>query len=1006
MRKTIAVLGVVAWLRVMPGSLARAEDTPAPVPDEERQRAESAFARGEKLVASGDVEGALRSWRESLPLYQQAGDRVGEGWASFRVGVAVGCEQGLPFLKRAVPLLRDARHAWEGEATYFLGYCQERVEGDSYLEPYQRAIPLLEASGKRRLQALALMRVGMALDDLGRTGEALEALRQAAPLLHAENQGLLEATTYTTLALVHVRAYEYAPAREYLLKALPLFQASDHPLQEAEVYRHLAAIADAQGQFREALVHQQRALALFEQAHESGGKARVEHELGLFYYWLQRYPLALQYFQRSYDSWADAGRQAVRVEPPGQGKDLGPEMDQQYRQDLRETHPTEQARNLRMMGMVYERQGKWKEARESYERALPLVRGSKEDEASLQAQLGTMWVQLKDSTRALEAYEQALTVFQEKGDLWEQANTLSSMARLHAGQGEVQTATQLGERVQALLGEMKQPDLRALVMKRLSSLHRQLGDPARALAQDKQALAIIEQLGERDLVSDILDSVGWDHELLGEGDKALEFYERAIAVGESRRAEASAEEVKTYLSSDLADTYTRATRLLLKRGDVVTAFELNERGRARALLDMLGNARPHLGAGAADELVRRHQELSRELTRLNTQLSELSSRTLDAGEQDTKSALEDRRTALRLEADDVIIRLKTTHPRYASLQSVEPLSLTEVQQFLDERTTLVSYSLLEPVVAFVVTRQSIDAVELPITPKQLEELVPKAFGPEAFASLQEVPTEALKELHAALVASVAPYLKTPRVGLIPQGVLHYVPFAALTDGKQYFGDAHTLFTLPSASTLRFLPKQRSGKGPVLAMAQARPPGLGKLKAANAEALSIAQLYGTRPLLGPAATEAAFKKAAPRASIIHLAAHGLLDASSPLFSRLALLPGEEEDGLLTVEEIYDLDLPVSRLVVLSACESHKGAHSQGDDVVGLTSAFLYAQAPTVVSSLWQVSDEASRVLMTEFHTQLKQGKPKAEALREAQACTRARFPHPYYWAAFVLTGDPG
>ncbi len=111
-------------------------------------------------------------------------------------------------------------------------------------------------------------------------------------------------------------------------------------------------------------------------------------------------------------------------------------------------------------------------------------------------------------------------------------------------------------------------------------------------------------------------------------------------------------------------------------------------------------------------------------------------------------------------------------------------------------------------------------------------------------------------------------------------------------------------------------------------------------------------------------------------------------------------------MLTVSDVYGLDLKKADLVVLSACQTQLGVLSRGDDVVGLTRAFIYAGAPSVISSLWSVDDQATGLLMTSFYKHLRSGMSKAAALRAAQADTRAAYPHPYYWAAFVLTGDPG
>jgi hypothetical protein len=100
-----------------------------------------------------------------------------------------------------------------------------------------------------------------------------------------------------------------------------------------------------------------------------------------------------------------------------------------------------------------------------------------------------------------------------------------------------------------------------------------------------------------------------------------------------------------------------------------------------------------------------------------------------------------------------------------------------------------------------------------------------------------------------------------------------------------------------------------------------------------------------------------------------------------------------------------------MVTLSACRTQLGSRSDGDDIVGLSRAFIYAGAPTVVASLWSVDDEATAALMTAFYTHLKDGMGKAQALAAARADLRhdqahPQWAHPFYWAAFVLTGDPG
>lgn len=233
-----------------------------------------------------------------------------------------------------------------------------------------------------------------------------------------------------------------------------------------------------------------------------------------------------------------------------------------------------------------------------------------------------------------------------------------------------------------------------------------------------------------------------------------------------------------------------------------------------------------------------------------------------------------------------------------------------------------------------------------------------------------------------------------------------MPFVALTDGRRYLGDDYTIFHVPSASALQFVQqKRKGGRASVLAVAHGQAGGLPPLHYAEQEARAIAKLYKATPLVGGAATESALAARTRDVNILHLAAHGQLNPVSPLFSRIFLAPGGDADGVLEIHEVYGLDLMKASLIVLSAYQTQMGAQSRGDDVVGLSCAFIYAGAPTVIASLWKVDDKATSYLMTSIYTNLKKGMGKAAALRAAQAKTRAKYPDPYYWAAFVLMGDP-
>ena len=143
--------------------------------------------------------------------------------------------------------------------------------------------------------------------------------------------------------------------------------------------------------------------------------------------------------------------------------------------------------------------------------------------------------------------------------------------------------------------------------------------------------------------------------------------------------------------------------------------------------------------------------------------------------------------------------------------------------------------------------------------------------------------------------------------------------------------------------------------------------------------------------------------------LHFAAHGNVDEAHPARSGIVLSPltDPKEDGTLQMNEIMQLKLNAD-LVTLSACRTGLGKLLHGEGMIGLTRAFIYAGANSVVVSLWNVNDVATASLMKSFYQNLQSGMPKAEALRQAKlellTGEKRAWRHPYYWAPFVLIGE--
>ena len=183
---------------------------------------------------------------------------------------------------------------------------------------------------------------------------------------------------------------------------------------------------------------------------------------------------------------------------------------------------------------------------------------------------------------------------------------------------------------------------------------------------------------------------------------------------------------------------------------------------------------------------------------------------------------------------------------------------------------------------------------------------------------------------------------------------------------------------------------------------------------------FSQMLNTQPLIGNQATKKVVTELLPRARIIHLATHGLLDDVRGIESAIALAPSPTPplprgaggvtqsnsgvNGLLTAAEILSLKLN-AELVVLSACDTGRGKISD-DGVVGLSRALISAGTSSVMVSLWAVSDDSTAFLMTEFYPNIQQNPDKAQALRQAMLSTKNQkeYANPRQWAAFMLIGE--
>jgi CHAT domain-containing protein len=465
------------------------------------------------------------------------------------------------------------------------------------------------------------------------------------------------------------------------------------------------------------------------------------------------------------------------------------------------------------------------------------------------------------------------------------------------------------------------------------------------------------------------------------------------------------------------------------------AFVVSERARARAHLDAV--ARSQLGPAVlpvSPALARDKSEAEARIRRLTQALLQSRARDVAERHQNALWALEDIKESIA-----------RSNPLLSRITPPAPADVATAREHLvPDGTLLLSYFMTdEKIYLFAVDdRATLDVLDA--SSEDVDAAV-RRFRSQALlkssAPLGQVKGEAQK-LFELLMGKVAPRLagKTALV-VVPHGSLSSLPFESLVGRDQRFLVESLEVSYALSATLAVALEKRphnpaprafvgmgdpiydwgsfSGgrpEGTAVAMrglelwSAADEPdaaqGLERLPGTARELSAIARLFGRdqRIYLRAEATEEVVKNGAFAGyRIVHVASHGLM---APHYQALALTlkPDATEDGFLMNSELAELDLNAD-LVVLSACRTGDTRQRAGEPVAGLALSLRNAGARRVVLSLWSVDDDATADLMVKFYGPLAKGEAAyRQSLTAAKrAMIEGRWPHPFYWAAFVLHG---
>jgi len=890
---------------------------------------------------------------------------------------------------------------------------------DAALDRFQKALAIEQKLAPKSLAiANTVARLGHTMAKRGDLAAGEELVKQAFAIQEELAPGTIEiATGLNRLGVLARWRGDLIAAEEYFTRAEELQRRlAPEGIGHAKIFLNLGNVAEQRGDLEAAELWQRRALAIFERIEPEGGfMAGCLHNL-----WI----VAIQ------------------------RGDLATADDLLHRildfQERRGGSPWETWSTLDSLGAVALQRGDLEAAEAHYRRALAIQESKPSPDpgelATSLRGLGGLALRKGDFTAAREHLRRAQEIEERRDPASASAaEGLEDLARLELESGgDLAAAEDLLRRALAYY-EREAPEA-----VRLSVVLRGLGQIAGRRGRMEEALGLYRRaldLQSR-LVPGSTEEAATLHALglaerranrIGEGTRDLC---RAIDVLDGQRTRiGGTPEAKASFEATLGEYYNACLEGLIEAGRSDEAFHVLERGRARSFLALLAerDIRP---LDLPPELAAQRRRVNAEYDRVQAQLDPLRPGRDDAEIERLAGELRD----LRDRQEEILERIRRESPRSAALQDPEPLDLAGVRAALDPGTVLLEYAVGEERSwLFAVDGSGLSVFPVALGARGLRDEV------ESFRLLLKDPGSDLAELEARagrlydlLVRPAEARIAGARRLLVsPDGSLHTLAFAALRRGDRYLIEWKPIHNVLSATVYAELARSRRPSGPAGDTGQERLAAFGDpvyrplsgdapadpevreavrrglelvpLPSSGQEIKAIADLYpGAEVYLGSDATEERAKSLGPEARLVHFACHGLLDERFPLNSALALTLPEpkaegRDNGLLQAWEIFESVRLDADLVTLSACDTALGREMGGEGLVGLTRAFQYAGARSVLASLWSVADVSTARFMKSFYGHLRGGMTKDEALRAAQI-EQVRESHPFHWAAFQLTGD--
>lgn len=987
-------------------------------------------------------EKALETYREAFDLAASSHDvrnqavaLSGQGWVKENEN---HLDDALQFENKAFSLALELADP-ELTATILnrYGTIDDTLDqGQNALDYYKRALDQWKTANDEDGQAKALNNIGIVYAETGDPVKALDYYTQALPLYResGDRSGLV--AVMNNIGILYRHTGEEQKALEYFKQILPLQRALANRRGEAAALNNLGLIYSQFGENPEALKSFQESYAIHQSMNDAFGEAGVLQNIGETYTRLGEMEKALRALQQGLALWNTIkGFRGA-------------------------------ANTLNAIGVVYDDLGDQNQAFTYYVQALVTYKNEedKEGQATELSNIAGIFSAPNQKPNALKYYQQALQLQRDAHDRDGEARTLNNMGLVYEDMGQRQQALDSFQQALTIWREVANRAGEAQVLNNIGSFWDSSGNRDQARTYYFQALplarATSEPLSEAKIFHDLMLNLKTTQPALAVfyGKQAVNLLQQV----RSRMQQLDKSLQRSFLEYNSAFYHDLAT-LLIAEGRLPEAQQVVDLMKEQEYSDYVrgetGKSLDPLSLTPAEQQARNDYERSTaQIVSVGEQWMQLNRNKARTPEQEK---------LYQQLSDQLGAASKGLSDYYARLYSVFGNNSDANHQLADVKG---SVSALRRTIAkmphtvALYTLTSKDRYSVIVitgsTAAAREYLIPQADLNRKIADFEQVlrdphrdPRPLAHELHTILIGPIArdlDQIKAETLVWSLDGVLRYVPIAALYDGSKYMVERYNSVTITPASIphLAEIPDTSNLNAAAMGISRKYEDGLPALPAVAAELDEVVQnsqnknTHGALPgtiLLNGAFTEKAMEDLLEQMySVVHIASHFVFKPGDAAQSYL-LLAGKDTDSAgyhLTVADFRDnpkLSVENVDLLTLSACETGMGGSAgNGQEVDGLGTTAQLKGVKAVISSLWEVDDASTGELMSDFYRLWAGGQGKigkGAALRQAQLnlisgkvtpqssaagrgvtvenqqpATPASYAHPFYWAPFVLMGN--